>query len=137
MSAGAPPKGQSGPLSFNSGSRAPTHFPDELRIAVLAGLEDQELRLEAHFLGCDVCRDPEVALAEFADTPQARCAPQVPVGCPEARNDLFHFFDQGRQLSTDAVAHLNACECCRDHFLAPARAVRAQEVDENSIYALD
>ena len=123
--------------SPDSEGRAETHFPDELRIGVLAGLEDQELRLEAHFLDCDHCREPEVALAEFAETPEGRCAPQHPVSCLEARNALFHFFDQGRELSPDAVAHLTLCECCRDHFLAPARAVRAQEVDENSIYALD
>ena len=137
MSAGAPPREPTGPVSDAGGPRAVTHFPDELRIGVLAGLEDQELRLEAHFLDCDVCREPEVALAEFADTPSGRCAPQVPVSCQEARNDLFRFFDQSRALSPGAVAHLNVCECCRDHFLAPARAVRAQEVDETSIYALD
>ena len=137
MCASAQPERGLGQAPVEGGPRAVTHFPDELRIGVLAGLEDQELRLEAHFLACDHCREPEVALAEFADTPQGRCAPQVPVSCTEARNGLFHFFDQGRGLSSDAVAHLSICECCRDHFLAPARAVRAQEVDEDSIYALD
>lgn len=137
MSAVAFSEEQPGSAEFGKEGRAPTHLPDVLRIGVLAGLEDQELRLEAHFLECDVCCEPEVALAEFADTPQGRCAPQAPVSCPEARNALFRYFDQGRQLAVDAVAHLNACECCRDHFLAPARAVRAREVDEDSIYALD
>jgi hypothetical protein len=112
------------------------HFPDELRIGVLAGIEDHELRLQAHFLGCDACREPGMALAEFADTPDGRCAPQQPVTCWEARNVLFRFFEQGRALESHAVAHLSACECCRDHFLEPARAVRALE-DESSVSALD
>jgi len=114
----------------------PAHFPDELRIGVLAGMEDHELRLQAHFLSCDVCREPGRALAEFADTPDGRCAPQQPVTCWEARNALFRFFEQGRALDPNAVAHLNACECCRDHFLEPARAVRALE-DESSVSAQD
>ena len=112
------------------------HFPDELRIGVLAGIEDHELRLQAHFLSCDACREPGVALAEFADTPDGRCAPQQPVNCWEARNVLFRFFEQGRVLESHAVAHLNACECCRDHFLEPARAVRTLE-DESAISGLD
>src|SRR3989304_6363668 len=111
MSAGAPPREPTGPVSDAGGLRAVPHFPDDLRIGVLAGLEDQELRLEAHFLACDHCREPEVALAEFADTPEGRCAPQVPVSCVEARNALFHFLDQERKLTGDAVAHLNICEC--------------------------
>ncbi len=137
MSAGTLSGERPGAAELGGEGRASTHFPDVLRIGVLAGLEDQELRLEAHFLDCEVCREPEVALAEFADTLEGRCAPQTPVGCSEARNALFHYFDQGRQLATDAVAHLNACECCRDHFLGPARAVRGREIDEDSIYALD
>ena len=114
----------------------PVHFPDELRIGVLAGMEDHELRLQAHFLSCDVCREPGRALAEFADTPDGRCAPQQPVTCWQARNALFRYFEQGRALESHAVAHLSACECCRDHFLEPARAVRALE-DESSVSGLD
>jgi predicted anti-sigma-YlaC factor YlaD len=114
----------------------PVHFPDELRIGVLAGIEDHELRLQAHFLSCDACRESGRALAEFADTPEGRCAPQQPMTCWQARNALFRYFEQGRALDPDALAHLNACECCRDHFLEPARAVRALE-DGSSISALD
>ena len=119
--------------------RQPTpavHLPDELRIGVLAGVEDQELRLEAHFLQCDVCREPGMKLAELADTPDCRCAPQQPVSCWEARNALLRYFEQGRALEPDAVAHLNTCECCRDHFLEPARALRALE-DESSVSGQD
>jgi len=114
----------------------PVHFPDELRVGVLAGIEHHELRLQAHFLSCDACRELGMALAEFADTPDARCAPQQPVTCWQARNALFRFFEQGRALDPNALAHLNACECCRDHFLEPARAVRTLE-DESSVSALD
>jgi predicted anti-sigma-YlaC factor YlaD len=137
MSAPGTPIEELDPAQLGEESPPRTHFRDELRIGVLAGVEDQELRLEAHFLDCEVCREPGVALAEMADTPEGRCAPQEPVGCPAARNALFRYFDQERELSAEALAHMNDCECCRDHFLAPAQAVRAQEVDEDSIYALD
>ena len=124
------------PITLRDQPVPPVHFPDELRIGVLAGLEDHELRLQAHFLSCDACREPGVALAEFADTPDGRCAPQQPVTCWEARNVLFRFFEQRRALESHAVAHLSTCECCRDHFLEPARAVRTLE-DESAISALD
>jgi predicted anti-sigma-YlaC factor YlaD len=114
----------------------PTHLPDELRLGVLAGIEDQELRLAAHLLDCELCREPGLELADFADTPDGRCAPQEPVTCWEARNALLRFFEQGRELEPNAVNHLNICECCRDHFLEPARAVRALE-DESSVAAQD
>jgi len=114
----------------------PVHVPDELRIGVLAGIEHHELRLQAHFLSCDACRELGLALAEFADTPDSRCAPQQPITCWHARNALFRYFEQGRALDPNAVAHLNACDCCRDHFLEPARAVRALE-DESSVSGLD
>jgi predicted anti-sigma-YlaC factor YlaD len=124
------------PIALGDQPVPPVHFPDELRIGVLAGIEDHELRLQAHFLSCDACRELGRALAEFADTPDGRCAPQQPITCWQARNALFRYFEQGRALDPDAVAHLNACECCRDHFLEPARAVRALE-DESSISGLD
>jgi hypothetical protein len=114
----------------------PAHIPDELRIGVLAGIEGHELRLAAHFLSCDVCREPGMALADFADTPEGRCAPQEPITCWEARNALFRYFEQGRALDPNALTHLSVCECCRDHFLEPARAMRALE-DESSVSGLD
>jgi predicted anti-sigma-YlaC factor YlaD len=131
-----PRNNASEPAQAGRQSVPPVHFPDELRIGVLAGIEDQELRLEAHFLQCEVCREPGMALAEFADTPDARCAPQEPVTCWQARNALLRYFEQGRALEPDAIAHLNTCECCRDHFLEPARALRALE-DESSISGQD
>ena len=124
------------PIDFGRQSVPPIHLPDELRLGVLAGMEDEELRLEAHLLTCEFCHEPGMTLAEFADTPDGRRAPQQPVACWEARNALLRFFEQGRELEPDAVTHLNVCECCRDHFLEPARAVRALE-DESSVSALD
>jgi predicted anti-sigma-YlaC factor YlaD len=131
-----PSNNPSDPFQLGDQPVPPVHFPDELRIGVLAGIEDHELRLQAHFLSCDACREPGMALAEFADTPDGRCVPQQPLTCWEARNVLFRFFEQRRVLESHAVAHLNACECCRDHFLEPARAVRTLE-DESSVSALD
>lgn len=115
---------------------AQVHIPDELRVGVLAGMEHHELRLQAHFLSCDACRKLGLTLADLADMPDARCAPQQPITCWQARNALFRFFEQGRTLDPDGVAHLNACECCRDHFLEPARAVRALD-EESSVSGLD
>ena len=126
----------SDPMQFGDQPVPPVHFPDELRVGVLAGIEHHELRLQAHFLSCDACRELGLTLAEFADTPDGRCAPQQPITCWEARNALFRFFEQGRALDPNALAHLNACECCRDHFLEPARALRALE-DESSVSGQD
>ena len=124
------------PIDFGRQSTPPMHLPDELRLGVLAGSEDHELRLEAHLLTCEFCREPGMTLAEFAETPDGRSAPQQPVACWEARNALLRFFEQGRELEPNAVAHLNVCDCCRDHFLEPARAARALE-DESSVSAQD
>lgn len=124
------------PIGLGRQSTPPTHLPDDLRLGVLAGVEDDELRLEGHLLTCEFCREPGMTLAEFADTPDGRSAPQQAVACWEARNALLRFFEQGRELDPDAVTHLNVCECCRDHFLEPARAARALE-DESSVPALD
>ncbi len=137
MSPAATPRHDPGdPMGLGRQSTPPIHLPDDLRLGVLAGVEDEELRLEAHLLTCEFCREPGMTLAEFAETPDGRSAPQQPVACWEARNALLRFFEQGRELEPNAVAHLNVCERCRDHFLEPARAARALE-DESSISALD
>jgi hypothetical protein len=134
--AATPRQNPDDPIAFGRQPIPPVHLPDDLRLGVLAGSEDHELRLEAHLLTCEICREPGMTLAEFADTPDGRRAPQEPVKCWEARNALLRFFEQGRELEQSTVAHLNFCECCRDHFLEPTRAVRALE-DESSVSALD
>lgn len=116
----------------------PRHFPDELRLSVLAGGEDAELRLEAHFLACPECREREVDLAyRSEEVAGLDFLVASPISCQQARNQLFRYYEQGRCLERDAVAHLLACEGCQNHFLWPARSVRAREVDDSAISAQD
>jgi len=112
------------------------HFPDALRIGVLAGIEGDELRLQAHFMHCEVCREPALRLLrKMGSGPQLEVLKQT-VPCARARNALFRYFEQGRELAPAEIDHLNSCEGCSDHFLEPAKAARHDEV-EDDIPALD
>lgn len=114
------------------------HLPDELRMGVLAGVEEAELRLEAHLVTCETCREAETLLAERAlltSDEDCRCGGECT--CVKARNELFWLLEEGRTMSDEAIAHLNSCEGCRDHFLEPARMVLGREVDESAFSAQD
>lgn len=115
----------------------PTHFPDALRIGVLAGEEGDELRLAAHFMHCEFCREPALRLLEkIAASPQGQ-TPAVQISCAEARNALLRYFEQGRELTQTEIDHLNTClGNWREHFLEPARCAHYDEL-EDDIPALD
>ena len=109
----------------------PTHFHDALRIGVLVGEEGAELSLQAHFMHCEFYREPalrllrQVGLGPQAQTP----APQL--SCAQARNALFRYFEQGRDLIQPELDHLNACGSCGEHFLGPVRCARYDEVEDD------
>lgn len=117
--------------------RPPTHIADSLRLGVLAQEEGAELRLEAHLMSCQLCRQASLALweqlPEVADA--VALAPQY--SCARARNALFRHLEEGRPLEPAAVAHLQSCIGCSDHFLEPAKAIFTAEVDEGAIAAQD
>ena len=108
----------------------PTHFHDALRIGVLAGEEGDELRLQAHFMHCEFCREPALhLLRQVGLGPQ----PQTPtqLSCAQARNALFRYFEQGRELIQTEFDHLNACGSCGEHFLGPVLSARYDEVEDD------
>ena len=111
----------------------PTHFPDALRIGVLVGVEGDEVHLAAHVMNCESCRGPalrllnQVGLSPRADTPTLR------VSCAQARNALFRYFEQGRELTQAELDHLGACASCPQHFLGPAHsATTGQQLAESA-----
>jgi len=111
--------------------RPSTHFPDALRIGVLAGIEGDELRLEAHFMHCEMCREPALRLLrQMGGGRQPEVLGQT-IPCARARNALFRYFEQGRELAQAEIDHLNACEGCSDHFLEPARSARFDELEDD------
>jgi hypothetical protein len=110
----------------------PSHFPDLMRIGVLVGEEGDELRLEAHFMSCESCREPALRLLQqVSESSQAR-TPAEPISCAQARNALFRYFEQGREPTQSEIDHLNDCGDCCEHFLGPARCARHHEVEDDT-----
>jgi hypothetical protein len=113
------------------------HIGDFLRVGVLAGQEDAEVRWEGHVMQCPQCR--ESALSLWERLPEGREA--IPflkeVTCAEARNGLFRFLDQGRNLETGVLYHLLTCDGCSEHFIEPAKTLYRFEIDEESVSAQD
>lgn len=115
--------------------RAPEHFPDELRLGVLAGQEAQEERLAAHFLACEACREPAFTLLSDIAMHDAKHISGQKADCLKARNALFRYFEQGRQTEQATIAHLIFCEECQRHFLDPAKA--AITLEDDAVGGLD
>lgn len=118
-------------------TRATTHIPDWLRLGVLAQDEGAELRWQGHMMQCPLCHEPALSLWE--QIPEAKDAAPFTqqVSCPQARNALFRYLEQGRQLEPAVINHLLACLTCSDHFLEPTRALYTLEIDEDAIAAQD
>ena len=109
----------------------PSHFPDLMRIGVLAGEEGDELRLQAHFMHCELCREPALRLLKQVSS-SAKTPPATQVSCAQARNALFRYFEQGREPAQAELDHLNACGDCCEHFLDPARCARYHEAEDDT-----
>ena len=110
----------------------PSHFPDLMRIGVLAGEEGDELRLEAHFMHCESCREPALRLLRRVSVGSSAQSPATQVSCAQARNALFRYFEQGREPTQAELDHLNACGDCCEHFLGPARCARHHEAEDDT-----
>ena len=110
----------------------PSHFPDLMRIGVLAGEEGDELRLQAHFMHCESCREPALRLLRQVSRDAKAPTPETEVSCAQARNALFRFFEQGREPSKPELDHLSACVSCCEHFLDPARCARHHEGEDDT-----
>lgn len=110
----------------------PSHFPDLMRIGVLVGEEGDELRLQAHFMQCELCREPALRLLRQVSQSAPARPPSTAVSCAQARNALFRYFEQGRQPTQTELDHLNACADCCEHFLGPARCARHHEVEDDT-----
>ena len=111
--------------------RIPTHFPDVLRMGVLAEEEGYELRLEAHFMHCEICREPALRLLRDLGAGRQLDVLKATVPCARARNAVFRYFEQGRELTQEEIDHLKSCEGCNDHFVEPARSARVDEVEDD------
>lgn len=118
-------------------TRPPTHINDSLRLGVLAQDEGAELRLEAHLMGCPLCREASISLWENLREAAEEAALAQPYSCPRTRNALFRHLEESRALEPAALAHLQSCIGCSDHFLEPAKAIFTAEVDEGAIAAQD
>jgi uncharacterized protein YbaR (Trm112 family) len=118
-----------GPSPAAQEARPALHLPDPLRIGVVAGEEGARLRLQAHLMGCPLCRDRCLALWEL----RAAKARGTREACTRARAAALRFLEQGRALGEGDILHLVACPFCRDDFLGPAAALFIQEVDKASI----
>ena len=110
----------------------PSHFPDTLRIGVLVGEEVDELRLQAHFMQCESCREPALRLLTQVKPGSPARTPSAQVSCAQARNALFRYFEQERELTEPELDHLNACGACCEHFLDPARCARHHEAEDDT-----
>jgi hypothetical protein len=110
----------------------PSHFPDLMRIGVLVGEEGDELRLQAHFMQCESCREPALRLARQLSREPKSPTPSIQISCAQARNALFRYFEQGREPVQAELDHLNACADCCEHFLGPARCARHYEAEDDT-----
>ena len=102
----------------------PLHFSDALRIGVLAGEEGDEVSLEAHFTDCESCRESALRLVCQGGLGRQARTLMLSVSCAQARNALFRYFEQGRELIQSELDHLNACGKCWKPFLGSARSAR-------------
>ena len=118
-------------------TRAKTHIADSVKVGVLAEEEGAELLVEAHLMKCDLCREPSVSLwervREEADPP----ARVQRYSCLRTRNAVLRHLEEGRPLEPPALAHLQECVGCFDHFLEPAKALHTLDVDEEAVSAQD
>lgn len=117
--------------------RPVSHIGDFLRVGVLAGEEEAEIRWEGHVMQCPQCRDSAISLWERMPEGKDAAPFLRPVSCAEARNGLFRYLDQRRSLEVSVIHHLLTCEECNERFVEPAKALFRLEVDEDSIGAQD
>src|SRR3972149_6795948 len=85
------------------------HIPDEVRIGVLAGLEEYETWFQAHLLRCHTCRRPIIDLLGQLQGTEV-LSDEGGVACAEARSALMHYLETGRQPPFALLQHILACD---------------------------
>lgn len=104
------------------------HIPDQVRVGVLAGIEEYETWFQAHLLRCLTCRRPIIDL--LAQTQGTELfSDEGAVACAETRNALMHYLETGRQPPPILLQHTFACEDCSNTFYEPAKAAVILEFD--------
>ncbi len=108
------------------------HIPDEVRIGVLAGLEEHEAWLQAHLMRCQTCRQPIIELlAQVQGTMVV--SDEGEVTCAEGRNALMHYLESGRPPPFILLQHILACDACSHTFYEPAKAAVLLEFDPDEV----
>jgi predicted anti-sigma-YlaC factor YlaD len=102
------------------------HIPDEVRVGVLAGVEEFETWLQAHLMRCAACRKPIIdLLGEIQGT--MAVSDEGGVECAEARNALFHYLEGDREPPFMLLQHIIICDSCSETFYEPAKATAVLE----------
>lgn len=104
------------------------HIPDEVRVGVLAGVEESEIWLQAHLLRCQACREPIIDLLAKVQGGMV-VSDEGAVECAQARNAIFHFLETGREPSFILLQHVLNCDDCSHTFYEPAKAAIVLEFD--------
>ena len=108
------------------------HIPDEARVGVLAGLEEYETWLQAHFLRCDACRSPIIDLMVQVQGSEV-ISDEGDVACAQARNALMHYLESDRKPAFTLLQHILACDTCYGTFYEPAKAAVVLEFDPDDV----
>lgn len=108
------------------------HIPDQVRVGVLAGLEEYDTWFQAHLLRCDTCRRPIIDLLGQIQGTEV-VSDEGEVACAQARNALMHYLESGRQPPFMLVQHILACEACSQTFYEPAQAAVVLEFDPDEV----
>ncbi len=107
------------------------HVPDQVRVGVLAGLEEHETWLQAHLLRCGPCR---AAIIDLLDQVRGtELFSDEGVACALARNDVMHFLEAGRPPALVLLHHILNCEACSQTFYEPAKAAAVLEFDPEDV----
>jgi len=108
------------------------HIPDEARVGVLAGLEQYETWLQAHFLHCNACRSPIIDLMGEIQGCEV-ISDEGEVLCAQARNALMHYLESDRRPPFTLLQHILACDTCCQTFYEPAKAAAILEFDPDEV----
>lgn len=107
------------------------HIPDDVRVGVLAGADEHSLWLQGHFMRCEGCRAPLIALLNKRGAVGIRRPAET--DCATARHSLFRYLEGGPDPSDEAFAHIVACDLCDDLFFEPAQAVILLEFEPEDV----
>ena len=108
------------------------HLPDEVRVGVLAGLEEYETWFQAHLLRCQACRGPIIELLTQTGGSEVG-SDEGKIACAQARNAIMHYLEERRQPHPILVHHILTCDACSQTFFEPAKAAVLLEYDPDDV----